>query len=254
MRRRYPMKKNKLLIIGLFVLFSSLVSAQTPPVKNQDIEDFDKRVANMKPIPRQIDVSVDVVGLEIGKNSTAEDQLSRTASAGTGSYYPVADAADLSKVFSKVTTGYGGGGGGALLPRTPSANWPLIFGLFFIFGSAILLVGILLTRLRRSPSVISGMPRAYATLNIIYSDGGTKNVPLTEFQSTIGRSEDRDIVIGDPDVSGTHAEIVITQDGFLLRDSGSTNGTYVNGLRITEQYLYLNDEIIIGSTKMIFGS
>ncbi|MCJ7580768.1 MAG: FHA domain-containing protein, partial [Candidatus Aminicenantes bacterium] len=225
------MKKTFNLILILSVALSSLLSAQNPPVTNQEIEDFDKKVAKMLPIPRQINVSVDVVGLEIGNNPAAEDQLSRTASAGTGTYYPVANAADLSKVFSKITTGGGGGGGGRIMSRTSSINWPLLLGIFFLFGSAGLLVGILVSRMRRTAAPSTAVPKAYATLQIIYSDGGTKSVAITDIHSTIGRSENNHVVINDIDVSGIHAEIFISQEGFLLRDSGSTNGTLVNGLR-----------------------
>ncbi len=247
------MKKRIIFATVLSCVLASIVFAQSSQATDPEIEDFDSRVAKMKPVPRQIDVSVDVVGLEIGENSTAEQQLSRTASAGTGTYYPVADAADLSKVFSKVTTGAGMGGGGGVLYRQASpVNWPLLIGVFFLVGSGILLVGLLIVRARRSlPRMVPGTHIA-ATLDIFYGDGGTKSVPILHSQSFIGRGEGNDVVIPDPDVSGTHAELSVTRDGFFLRDAGSTNGTFVNGTRISEQFLYLNDEIQMGSTRLVF--
>ncbi|MCA9930833.1 MAG: FHA domain-containing protein, partial [Anaerolineales bacterium] len=54
-------------------------------------------------------------------------------------------------------------------------------------------------------------------------------------QMNIGRSADNEIVINDAEVSRRHARILHRQDmsgsQFLLEDLGSTNGTFVNGLR-----------------------
>jgi len=59
-----------------------------------------------------------------------------------------------------------------------------------------------------------------------------------------------DIVIDDPTVSREHATIFPTGDGFAVKDGGerpSRNGTYVNGIRITEKVLVQNDKIRIRS-------
>jgi len=54
-------------------------------------------------------------------------------------------------------------------------------------------------------------------------------------QMTVGRSADNEIVVNDAEVSRRHARILHQQDAagskFLLEDLGSTNGTFVNGLR-----------------------
>jgi len=57
--------------------------------------------------------------------------------------------------------------------------------------------------------------------------------PLTKPVNRIGRSVDADIMINDPAISRIHAEITIGSN-VMLRDLGSTNGTWLNGVRISE--------------------
>ena len=45
----------------------------------------------------------------------------------------------------------------------------------------------------------------------------------------IGRSPECDFPIDHPTVSVNHCQIVLSNDGVLIRDGGSTNGTFVNG-------------------------
>ncbi|MCC6231597.1 MAG: FHA domain-containing protein [Verrucomicrobiales bacterium] len=49
----------------------------------------------------------------------------------------------------------------------------------------------------------------------------------------IGRSDQNEVVISDPSVSGTHAEIEAHEGHWVVRDAGSTNGTFVDGQRVT---------------------
>jgi hypothetical protein len=70
----------------------------------------------------------------------------------------------------------------------------------------------------------------------------------------IGRSEDSEIVLVDPSVSRAHAVVEIRAGEPILRDVGSTNGTYVNGRRVRSQALRDGDELRFGDTKMRFES
>jgi hypothetical protein len=70
--------------------------------------------------------------------------------------------------------------------------------------------------------------------------------------TVIGRSSDCDIVVGDPNVSRRHAEIRQMGRGFSLVDLGSTNGTEVNGQRVTETSLMNGDVIGVGTTRITF--
>src|SRR5437773_538016 len=49
----------------------------------------------------------------------------------------------------------------------------------------------------------------------------------------VGRSEDADIVLADSSISRNHAEVESTDQGWIVRDLGSTNGTFVNGGRVS---------------------
>lgn len=61
-----------------------------------------------------------------------------------------------------------------------------------------------------------------------------------------------DILIDDPNCSKSHAVLFESVDGKLgLRDMGSTNGTGVNGKRISEAYLGSGDKIHIGNTIFV---
>ncbi len=68
----------------------------------------------------------------------------------------------------------------------------------------------------------------------------------------LGRSRGCDLRIGGGDASRRHAEIRGDADGFLLRDLGSTNGTLLNGERISEHRLAPGDRIEIGTSMITF--
>ena len=70
---------------------------------------------------------------------------------------------------------------------------------------------------------------------------------------TIGRSAESDLNLPDGGWSRTHAEIRFDQDGFLLRDGDSTNGTYLNGRRVKHAPLLFGNVITIGQTDLTFS-
>lgn len=69
---------------------------------------------------------------------------------------------------------------------------------------------------------------------------------------TIGRMPESVIMLEDPNVSRNHAEIRPSGGGFVLADVGSTNGTKINGIRISERVLQDGDELTFGSTTFRF--
>ncbi len=80
--------------------------------------------------------------------------------------------------------------------------------------------------------------------------------PLLGSLTTLGRDESADIVVDDPGVSRRHSEIRVTTDGphlvTSIRDLNSTNGTFINGERITSQRLEDGDRVTIGRTSATF--
>jgi pSer/pThr/pTyr-binding forkhead associated (FHA) protein len=65
----------------------------------------------------------------------------------------------------------------------------------------------------------------------------------------IGRGADCQLILNDDYVSTRHARVVSTEDGVYVEDLGSTNGTYVNGQRITAPTtITMSDTVRIGKT------
>lgn len=66
---------------------------------------------------------------------------------------------------------------------------------------------------------------------------------------TIGRKDENSIVLSDQHVSGNHAKIIVRNDSLFIEDFNSTNGTYLNGNKISgKMKLSDKDEIKIGTT------
>lgn len=68
----------------------------------------------------------------------------------------------------------------------------------------------------------------------------------------IGRLADCAVQLDDPNVSRYHAEIRPAGEGYVVADLGSTNGTKVNGVRVTERPLRDGDDVVVGSTRLLF--
>lgn len=73
---------------------------------------------------------------------------------------------------------------------------------------------------------------------------------LGDGPSSIGRTEGNTIVINDNRISRRHVEITVQGEQAVLRDLGSTNGTYVNGARVTEHRLQDGDKIQVSSSTI----
>ena len=70
--------------------------------------------------------------------------------------------------------------------------------------------------------------------------------------TTIGRHAESDVFLDDVTVSRRHAELRRERGGFVLRDAGSLNGSYVNRLRAETARLQGGDEIQIGRFRLQF--
>jgi hypothetical protein len=67
-----------------------------------------------------------------------------------------------------------------------------------------------------------------------------------------GRHPESDIFLDDITVSRRHAEFARRERGYLVRDVGSLNGTYLNRERIEEAELASGDEVQIGKFKLVY--
>ncbi|MFG3494013.1 FHA domain-containing protein [Streptomyces sp. NPDC047928] len=79
-----------------------------------------------------------------------------------------------------------------------------------------------------------------------------KQFPIGATPVTLGRNSDNDVVITRENVSRFHAEVRREGHGFVLYDSGSSNGTMVNGQRVTSHVLQPGDLIEIGGETLRF--
>jgi len=80
-------------------------------------------------------------------------------------------------------------------------------------------------------------------------DGGKFLDPLTE-HTIIGRDPWCDLAMLDPRCSRQHCEVVADAEGVRVRDLGSSNGVWINGLRVIEAYLSPNDVFEIGDSAI----
>ena len=74
---------------------------------------------------------------------------------------------------------------------------------------------------------------------------------LGEGSTEAGRAPDAAIFLDDVTVSRHHAEFTVEEGQLMVRDLGSTNGTYVNGERSDAAQLEAGDEVIIGRFHLV---
>jgi hypothetical protein len=75
---------------------------------------------------------------------------------------------------------------------------------------------------------------------------------LDQPQTTIGRHPESDVFLDDVTVSRRHVMIERDDNGYVLHDVGSLNGTYVNRKRVDEARLLYGDEVQIGRYRLSF--
>jgi diguanylate cyclase (GGDEF)-like protein len=75
---------------------------------------------------------------------------------------------------------------------------------------------------------------------------------LDKAETVLGRSSDAQFQVEDDGISRKHAKVVAIGDGrFQLVDMGSTNGTFLNGLKVSSATLHDGDKIQIGSNTVV---
>ena len=82
---------------------------------------------------------------------------------------------------------------------------------------------------------------------------GTRVIPLNRPLIKIGRQLDNHIILEDPRVSRSHAQIKLINDRFVIFDMNSTGGTFVNGQPISQSVLYPGDVISLAGVVFIFS-
>jgi len=98
-------------------------------------------------------------------------------------------------------------------------------------------------------------PSGDACLVNLYPPGPDigRRIPLLSREYVVGRDAEAGLVVSRSSVSRLHAKLYSDDAGnWWVEDLGSTNGTFVNGERITSTRLDEGDEITIGRTHAVF--
>lgn len=145
---------------------------------------------------------------------------------------------------------FGGGLGGSDL------SFAIIFILLFVF---LILLAVLLYNRNRSNTNqmnVNSAPPILPPVNecgevqIQPANGSFRTAPIRPGTNSIGRTADCAIRIDDPKISGHHADLNVSESGYVLTDLNSRNGTFVNGERITQKNVFKGDQIKIGETTI----
>ena len=96
--------------------------------------------------------------------------------------------------------------------------------------------------------------QAMASLYVIRGRDVGKRFELNKPRVELGRDSDNDMQLHDTEVSRHHAAILCHQDRFELSDLESSNGTFLNSVRVSHKRLQNGDRIQIGKTLMIFSA
>ncbi len=89
-------------------------------------------------------------------------------------------------------------------------------------------------------------------LEILDGDRAGEVLAVADRVLRIGRKPGNDLVLADEKTSGVHAEVVLEGDRHVLRDLGSTNGTFLDGKRLTEIVLTPGDIVTVGRLRVKF--
>ncbi|HOX55365.1 MAG TPA: FHA domain-containing protein [Candidatus Paceibacterota bacterium] len=79
-----------------------------------------------------------------------------------------------------------------------------------------------------------------------------REINLKSGTNSLGRGPANDFTLDDPSVSGTHCQIVVEGGKAVIRDLGSTNGTYVNRAPVKEAALQAGQTLHLGSLEILF--
>ena len=101
--------------------------------------------------------------------------------------------------------------------------------------------------------VLTGMKRKRVCyLEVNSPDRPRLNYKLGELEVVMGRIKDNHITLPFSNVSRHHASVKLSGEDYFVEDKGSTNGTFVNGVKVAKCKLRPHDLIQIGETKIYY--
>jgi Nif-specific regulatory protein len=77
------------------------------------------------------------------------------------------------------------------------------------------------------------------------------NIPLNQGEALVIGRKNGELLLDDPLVSGTHAQLLFRNDGWVVQDLGSTNGTMIDGRLVRDSLLRPGAELAIGSHRLV---
>ncbi len=88
---------------------------------------------------------------------------------------------------------------------------------------------------------------------VVVADGEMREHVFDKDVVTIGAMEDNDLVLDDETVSRNHCKIFLEGDQYMVSDLDSTNGTFVNRIRVREAFLRPDYIVTMGKTELRFA-
>ncbi len=98
---------------------------------------------------------------------------------------------------------------------------------------------------------VASLQPGTALLHVDHGPNAGSRFLLDADLTTVGRHPSSDIFLDDVTVSRKHAQFLREADGFVVRDVGSLNGTYVNRKRIDTAPVRTGDEVQIGKFRLV---
>lgn len=105
---------------------------------------------------------------------------------------------------------------------------------------------------RQGPSMVGRSGNRAGVVHVLVVDGPGTRHTLSAGRNVIGRGTEADVRLPDTGVSRKHVDVVLEDGVAVAEDLGSTNGTLVNGRRISRQPLADGDVIRIGHSVLVY--
>jgi pSer/pThr/pTyr-binding forkhead associated (FHA) protein len=103
-----------------------------------------------------------------------------------------------------------------------------------------------------SRAAVEALPQGSSMLVVQRGPNAGARFLLDSDLVSAGRHPDSDVFLDDVTVSRRHAEFRKSADGYVVRDVGSLNGTYVNRDRVDEVLLSNGDEVQVGKYRLVY--
>ena len=104
----------------------------------------------------------------------------------------------------------------------------------------------------RDREAVEALPAGSALLIVQRGPNTGARFLLDPEVTNAGRSPKADIFLDDVTVSRKHCQFIASNGGYIVRDSGSLNGTYVNRERVDSIELHAGDEVQIGKYRLTY--